>query len=312
MAIYTPRQIPSRSRKKGGWSSRLGEFLKTLVRRKAKVTPYRAQSIVSGAQRAWKLKRFSTITMTLTVICCGLLTIFWLTSRLMIRSDIFRLTDIRVSGTHAITDRQILDLAGLQQGGSLLHFDSKAAEARIATNPWVEHVDIKTQWPSTVVVNVQEHQPFALVNVETTKEKRLRYLNHAGRLFAEVGQGQELDFPVITGVFLQKDIVSDHFIKGSFADAAYGVLLLAARGNAILPIQAVSEVHIDPREGLVIYLVDRPFPVYLGKDRLQTKYFRLVKVLEQLYAKKQVDAVKEIRMDYSNDKVLVTGAEIDG
>ena len=83
-------------------------------------------------------------------------------------------------------------------------------------------------------------------------------------------------------------------------------------GNAILPIQAVSEVHIDPREGLVIYLVDRPFPVYLGKDRLQTKYFRLVKVLEQLYAKKQVDAVKEIRMDYSNDKVLVTGAEIDG
>lgn len=90
------------------------------------------------------------------------------------------------------------------------------------------------------------------------------------------------------------------------------MLLLAAKGNAILPIQSVSEVHIDQQQGLIVYLIDQPFPVYFGKDRLQTKYFRLVKVLEQLYAKKQVDAVKEIRMDYSDDKILVTGAKIDG
>ena len=100
--------------------------------------------------------------------------------------------------------------------------------------------------------------------------------------------------------------------KGAWRKAACSLLLLAAKGNAILPIQAVSEVHIDQKLGLILYLVDRPFPVYFGTDRLQTKYFRLLKVLEQLYAKKQVDAVKEIRMDYLDDKVLVTGVQIDG
>jgi cell division protein FtsQ len=52
-------------------------------------------------------------------------------------------------------------------------------------------------------------------------------------------------------------------------------------------------VHVDQQRGLVLYLVDRPFPVYFGTGRLQTKYYRLVRVLEQLYAKKQVDALKK-------------------
>ena len=121
-----------------------------------------------------------------------------------------------------------------------------------------------------------------------------------------------MDFPVITGVAAGRDVDANGFVKGSLAESACALLQLAAKGNAILPIQAVSEVHVDEKRGVILYLVDRPFPVYFGADRLQTKFFRLVKVLEQLYAKKQVDAVKEIRMDYLDDKVLVTGAQIDG
>lgn len=312
MAIYTPRQVPSRSQKKGGGAGRVSKLIGTLLRRKKKAVPFQTQPIVTGAQRAWKLKQFSKTTIMLTGCGFVLLVILWLSYQLMIRSDIFRLTDIRISGTRITTERQILDLAGLQLGGSLLKFNAKAAEVRIAAHPWVEQVRIKTQWPSALEITVREYQPFALVNIEEAKEKRLRYINKEGRLFAEVGQGQELDFPVITGVLLQKDVASNAFVKGGLAEAACNVLLLAAKGNAILPIQSVSEVHIDQQQGLIVYLIDQPFPVYFGKDRLQTKYFRLVKVLEQLYAKKQVDAVKEIRMDYSDDKILVTGAKIDG
>jgi hypothetical protein len=312
MAIYTPRQVPSRSQKKGEGASRIGKLIGTLLRRNKKAPPFQAQPLVTGVQRTWKLKQFSKITMM--VMGCGvvLLGILWLSFQMMMRSDIFRLTDIRISGTRTMAERQILDLVGLQVGGSLLRFNKKAAEARIAAHPWVEQVSIKTLWPSAIEIAVREYQPLALVNFEEHKEKRLRYINRDGRVFAEVVQGQELDFPVITGVLLQKDVASNAFVKGSLADAACSLLLLAGKGNAILPIQSISEVHIDQQKGLIVYLVDRPFPVYFGKDRLQTKFFRLVKVLEQLYAKKQVDAVKEIRMDYSDDKILVTGAKIDG
>jgi hypothetical protein len=98
--------------------------------------------------------------------------------------------------------------------------------------------------------------------------------------------------------------VDDHFMPSTLAAKALKFLHLAARGNAILPVQAISEIHVDA-DGLVVYLVDRPFPIYVGTERIQTKYYRLVKILERLYKKKKIAEIKEIRMDYTENKVLV-------
>lgn len=313
MAIYTPRQAPSSSRKRGNKPGRFGRLIEALFRRKQTAPKSKpAQVVVTGAQGTRKWQRIFRNALLVCLLVCAVGLLLWGAKQLLFRSNIFHLTDIRITGNRVTTQRQILDLAGLRQGRSLLRFDVKTAQAQIEAHPWVERAEITTQWPSAVEINISEFQPFALVHLEEGKERRLLYLNRSGRLFSEVGQGQELDFPVITGVRVQKDVDSDRLVKGSLAEAACSLLVLAAKGNAILPIQAVSEVHIDQQRGLILYLVDRPFPVYFGTDRLQTKYYRLVRVLEQLYAKKQVDAVKEIRMDYLDDKVLVTGVQIDG
>ncbi len=312
MAVYTPRKVsPGSPQKKGGWR-RIAEIANILLKRKTKTVQYRAQAVVSGAQRKWKLKRLSKSTLVLILLCCITLTGGWLAYQIFIRSNVFRLTDIRIFGTMVATEKQILEISGLQRGVSLLRFNEKATAAKIDAHPWIEHVEIKKHWPSAIDITVYEHQPLALINFEIDKEKKLRYLSNQGRVFAEVEQGLDLDYPVLTGAHVHQDIEANALVKGSLADQANTFLLLAAKGNAVLPIQAISEVHLDQKEGLVIYLVDRPFPIYFGKERLQTKYYRLVKVLEQLYSRKLVDAVKEIRMDYSDDKVLVIGAEIDG
>lgn len=314
MAIYTPRQSSSRSRKGGAKKpGKTGGLLARLFRRNKRMPKsVRPQTMVAGAQRLWQWKRLARSTVLVGVLLVVAGTVLWGATQLLFRSTIFRLTDIKVTGTRVATQRQILDLVGLQQGGSLLRFDAKAAVARIESHPWVERAEITTNWPSAVEIAIREHRPFALVNLEEAKGRRLYYIDRSGRLFAEAGQGQELDFPVITGVRPDKDMEGDRLAKGSLAEAACGLLGMADRGNAILPIQAVSEVHVDQGQGLILYLVDRPFPVYFGTDRFPLKYGRLVRVLEQLYAKKQVDAVKEIRMDYLDDKVLVTGVQIDG
>jgi cell division protein FtsQ len=53
------------------------------------------------------------------------------------------------------------------------------------------------------------------VHLEEGKEKRLRYLNRSG-MFSEVGQGQELDFPVITGVLDQRMLMPTVWSKGAW------------------------------------------------------------------------------------------------
>jgi Cell division septal protein len=313
MAIYTPRKTTTRSGRGGTRAGKANGGFAGLFRWQKKATgkTARFQEMVAGAQQVWKWKRLFR-----GVVFVGLLAVFvgmalWGTARLILQSTVFQVTDIKVTGIRVATQRQILDLAGLQQGSSLLRFDAKAAATRIESHPWVERAEIVTNWPSAVEITVREHKPFALVNLEETKERRLYYVNRSGHMFVEVGQGQELDFPVITGVRRDKDVDAGRLARGSLADAACSLLAMADKGNAILPIQAVSEVYVDQKQGLIMYLVDRPFPVYFGMDRLQLKYNRLIKVLEQLYTKKQVDGVKEIRMDYLDDKVLVTGVQID-
>ena len=313
MAVYTPRKIPQRAPQSGGRKRRsLGEVLGFLLRRRTKTAQYSTEAVVSGAQRLWKWKRLSRNTLLVLALCGGLVTALWFSYQVLIRSDIFRLSDIRISGLKVVTDRQILDLSGLQHGASLLQFRPKAAAARIATHPWVQQVDIKTRWPSTLAIEVREQQALALVNIEGEKERRLRYLNRDGQVFAEIEPGQDIDHPVITGLVAGRDVVDDTLVQGGLAEAAQTFLRLAAQGHAILPLQAVSEVHLDAKEGLIIYLADRPFPIYFGRDRLQTKFYRLIRVLDQLYSRKQVDTVKEIRMDYADDKVLVVGSQTDG
>lgn len=313
MAIYTPRPVSPRTRrgvKKSKWSERLRSVV---PRRPVKPMPsYRPQSMGSSAHRPGAWQRWVTggLLLALAVVAVGAVVLA--AGQWLLRSDIFRLAEIRIHGEQMVTERQILDLAGLQQGGSLLRFNAKIAKERIESHPWIEHVEIRTQWPSVAEIVVSEYQPYALVNVESGKERHLFYLSRSGRLFVEAGEGQELDYPVITGVVAGRDVAGGTFVQGSLAEMAGQLLQVATRGNTVLPIQAISEVHVDAQRGLILYLVDRPFPVYFGNDRMQTKYYRLVRVLEQLYAKKLVDAVKEIRMDYLDDKVLVTGAQIDG
>jgi hypothetical protein len=87
---------------------------------------------------------------------------------------------------------------------------------------------------------------------------------------------------------------------------ALDFLNLAAQGNQILPSQGVSEVHVSPEKGIVVYLIDHPFPIFMGRDKVRTRFKLLVRVLAQLYQQDKVKEVAEIRMDYAEDKILVT------
>jgi hypothetical protein len=86
----------------------------------------------------------------------------------------------------------------------------------------------------------------------------------------------------------------------------FELLKLANRNNPILPEQSISEIHIAKKGELILYLLDRPFPIYLGKEgKISTRYYRLVKVLKDLYKTKEFSEVSYIRLDYQKDTILV-------
>lgn len=311
MAAYTPKHIQPGKKWRSVVQSLLGRIIQRLTVRRAP-RPVHPRAVVVGAQRGARDRKYSKQLILPACMLCGIAGLAFGIFQLLAASDIFRLNAMRVNGNHLISQQQVLELAGIEQGISLLHFDSDTAEQKIIHHPIVEHARVKKVWPSGIMVTVRERQPLALVNMEDEKGRRLFYIDIFGKVYSPVESGQDMDFPVITGQSGGIDIQQQLFVEGSLAASAFNLLKLAAQGNAILPVQAISEVHVDLEEGLIVYLVDQPFPIYFGKDRIRSKYYRLVKILERLYRKKQVEEIKEIRMDYTEKKVLVAKVEADG
>ncbi len=302
MAAYKPKHSLKPSRKQGVWRSIRDKFLRPV---KKKSNGVGKSKVSSTARNEQQMRNVSRVFLLFLLVCLFAASSGWGIYRLLVTTDIFRLTEVAVSGNRMTRERKIVEITGLRQGVNLLRFDTQAAELRAKELAWVDRVDIKVAWPTRVMVRVWEHQPLALVNLAGDEGSHLCYIDGAGEVFTRVRPGQDIDFPVITGVLTQEGLEDGRIADGTLSSQALNFLRLAARGNAILPVQAVSEVHVDPALGLVVYLVDQPFPIYMGTERIRTKYYRLVKILERLYRKRQIEGIKEIRMDYTENKVLV-------
>lgn len=309
MAAYRPGNIAPQSgkSKKAGRISGLLDTLRLKSNRRATTT----HRPMADLQRGLQAKRFTRglVSMLMLLGIGGL--IFRLVLSMLVNSDVFRLTDIKVRGNSKVETSRIVMKGGLEQGKSLLAMDVGHAEREISSLPWIDRVTVVKKWPSAVEVKIREQQPLALVNVDTGNGNELFYLNTKGKLVVPLEAGEDFDFPVITGAEKSSFAESGGIAEGDQVEPAFRLLKLAARGNAILPIQAISEVHIDGERGVIVYLVDQPFPIYFGRDKMYTKYYRLVKILERLYRKKRMEGITAIRMDYTESKVLVARADID-
>ncbi len=217
--------------------------------------------------------------------------------------DYFSLHDIEISGCRMTNPKGLREYAEISYQMNMLTLDPYGIEKRLLNHPWVTAVDVRRIWPDGLAVSIREYQPRALI-VEGT-EGQLKYMDSGGVVFAPVAAGQELDFPVITGL----DAFAGNPVKQQMIDSATSFLRLAKRNNPNLPVQNVSEIHFTENGELVLYLVKHPFPIYLGREGIKRKYYQLRKVLEVLYRKKNggalIEKVAYIQMDYQDNKVLV-------
>ncbi|MCW5211088.1 cell division protein FtsQ/DivIB, partial [Desulfobulbus sp. N3] len=175
--------------------------------------------------------------------------------------------------------------------------------------PWVDQVEVERVWPDTLTIRVHEYRPLAMINIEG-KQQGLYYLDHHGIVFAPVESLQDIDYPVITG-FAPPDgsgeVPGLDLAEGAMAEDVCDFLHVAARGNPILPLQSISEIHINREKGIIVYLVEHPFPIYVGYGNIEKRYYQLVKLLERFYRKKRIEGIEEIRMDYHEAVFLWPG-----
>jgi len=218
--------------------------------------------------------------------------------------DLFRIKEIGVSGCILTDRREILEITGLDYKTSMFGVSTSQVVDYINSHPWIQSAEVNKVWPDTIYIEVKEHRAAALLVSGIPGQEKLMYLNRLGETIAPVKKGDDLDYPVITG--LNTGSSEEHEL--ALAEAV-SFLKLISYNNPNLPAQSVSEIHFDQDEGLIIRLVDFPFPIYFGRGEINKKYRQLRNVLSVLYNKRKkgvdISEVEYIRMEYLEDKVLV-------
>jgi cell division protein FtsQ len=218
---------------------------------------------------------------------------------------LFKIREISITGCRTTTPALIRDLAGIRYQASLLALNPNHIEAILRMHPWIATAEVRRDWPDVLVVAIKEYASEALIAREVSGGAQFFYLDKSGTVFAPVEPGGEMDFPVITGLTGKEETE----VLRQATSEALALLKLVKQNNPNLPLQNLSEIHVDREAGMTVYLADYPFPIYFGVGEIRTKYSRLKRVLEVLYKEAgpgmTIADVAYIRMDYLKNKVLV-------
>ncbi|TBV83262.1 MAG: FtsQ-type POTRA domain-containing protein [Desulfobulbaceae bacterium] len=275
--------------KQGGWRLRTGSDRSGRLTRPAGY---------AASASSWFIGRLAVLGVALACLLALVVLGGLLVWQQLGQSAFFQITAIRIDGCVRITQKQVLALSGVDVHSNLLALSPRRIRTKIEAHDWIESATVSRKWPNRLQITVRERQPLALLSLP----EGLYYTDHFAKPFARALPG-DLDFPVITGLSSWDGLPNR---QRQAVKQALNLIRLADRGGVVLPAQGISEINIDADGAMIMFLVSRPFPIYLGKSpAVSLNYHRLVRVLSQLHRERAFTETSAIRMDYLPDRVLV-------
>lgn len=218
-----------------------------------------------------------------------------LTAQMLLESGYFGVDEIRVEQQVRVSEGDILDASDINIGDSLFDLELHMIGRKIEEHPWIAKAEVERSFPDQVVIRVVERQARAIIDLDY-----LYYVDRSGVVFKMLESGDELDYPVITGIDRQYLLDHPNQTQDSL-DLALS-LMDQLEQRQLFNLDDVSEIHFDQHEGLIMYTRIGGIPVRMGKQNFYAKLNRLEAIYEDL--EPRLLALKYIDLNVT-DRVIV-------
>jgi cell division septal protein FtsQ len=186
----------------------------------------------------------------------------------VLENEYFSVREIQVRGGDKISGNEIVTIAGLRQGMSIWKIELAGIEKKIASHPWVRRVSVRREFPSRIIIDVEERTPKAIVAV-----RKLYYVDSDGAVFKEVAPGENVKFPLLTGLRAEDVMAANPATRRRIRDAMRLAELMAQRSHSL------SEIHFDGLDRLVVYTTTYPVALQMGWGEWDEKLARMERLL---------------------------------
>lgn len=205
-------------------------------------------------------------------------------AKLLVRA--FPVKNILISGNYHLEESEIKDTINIRDGSSLIELSLDELKARLKRNAWIKKVSLRKRFPDTIMVNIEEAVPKALLSID----KKIFLVDTGGNVLEEIKDESTSFLPVIVGINPKKD-------RGGILEAMK--LINALDENDILSRKESIEIMLKPY-GLVMNL-DGEY-IKVGYGRYSKKLGRW-KALETEIKKKDI-TIAYVDLRFENEVIV--------
>jgi cell division protein FtsQ len=187
----------------------------------------------------------------------------------------FAVAQVDVIGNERRSAEAIASEAGLTVGTNVFALDLDAARARLLADPWISEVTLARRLPGTILVQITERRPAAIVAMGDTFLATVD-----GDPFKRLEPGDPTELPVVTGLHADA-YAADR--EGTMRTVRRGIDLAAEYERSQLAKRSpLQEVHVDS-EGAFHLVVGRSgMQLVLGGPPFRRKLDQAARVVAEL------------------------------
>jgi len=211
------------------------------------------------------------------VACASLAAVALGAWRFANQNDLFAVRAVHFEGVERAAEQELAELSPVKVGHNLFAADLDKMEQALRRAPWVKRVEVHRVLPASLAVRVTEREAAALVDLGG-----LYLVDRDAQVFKRAAPGDGLDLPVITG-FSREDYAKRRADLDPLLVGALALLESYAR-SPMAKRAPISELHVDPDQGVTLYVGAEGTQVRLGIGELPVKLDRMEKIYSALGA----------------------------
>lgn len=186
-------------------------------------------------------------------------------------SSFWRIRRIEIEGGKHFSAAEIRTTANIPPGTSLLKFSGAEIGARIARSPWVKKVVFSRKLPGTLIANVYERQPFAVVNFGGV----FYLIDKDGFVLTKWQQAHNFRVPIVN------DLAAESMTVGRRLDSKQLDAVSAVLSNLSANLRnSIVSVSVPNLSKLALYTKENLEIVYGPAEETAKKNLVIEKILE--------------------------------
>ena len=227
------------------------------------------------ARRASRLLGALRSTAGIVLVVSSAAGVAWAARRHVVTSPRFAVAEVDVVGNDRRTSEAVVAESGVAVGSNVFALDLDAARARLLADPWIADAALARRLPGTILVQVTERKPAALVSLGDM------YLATAdGEPFKKLEPGDPIDLPLVTG--LRPEALTDDR-PGTMRTIRRATDLAAEYDHGALARRsALQEVHVEPDGTFTLVVGRSAIQLVLGVPPFRRKLDQAARVVAEL------------------------------